>query len=231
MADIQTNCFTIVAGAPLQNGVPLQQGIDLTFLEQDPVVQVGERCRIWPRHGHHLDMSFHGNSVRRLERAQVTWARHGPGEPCLERPAHLWMGMIVHIKCNVLSFDIDPLIRGLNLWRGGDGDIIPFGQSGRHKYPDKEQIFQLENGQKILLVDQFAALSWMTCVDGTPVFTEVEVSELVEFLMSRAIAEKKPYAFDWALYNLDALARLRDANHGEIRNAIDTLNRKRAEAA
>lgn len=115
-----------------------------------------------------------------------------------------WQGILIRIPVQNLNFEIDPFVPGLNLNPGGEGAPV-FIQQGRHRDPFKDQIFCLEPGEKILVVDHKAAVMTVTCLDGTPIIRPAERKELIQHILAYGLQANVEKAVRWAFCTLEEL--------------------------
>ncbi len=223
MADVYTNCFTIANQAGYDEivaGVPVKAGIIMDSWRSGDFVKLGSRCRV----------EVSPDAARSPRGIWLMHARFSQETNRLEAADPEWRGMIIHIIPDGLKFEFEPLGKDLNLWPGGDGNIRPFRQYGAHAdIQNKQQLFQLEDGESIVLVDSRTAVSQIWCVKGKPVFGLMDKAKLAIMLEERAKHQKKVQACDWALHNLKALLESGSYMDWVVREAIDRVNRLRAE--
>ena len=115
-----------------------------------------------------------------------------------------WQGMIIRILAQNLDFDIDPFVSGLSLNPGGEGAPV-FIQQGGHRDPLKDQLFCLEHGQRILVVDRKSAVMTIACEDGTPIVRPAERKELIQHITAYGLQTNMETAVRWAYHTLNEL--------------------------
>lgn len=226
MIEIVPNAFTIANGCPRnQSTIPIKPGID--------VVRDGHGC---PRLAFgartvnlgtcQQDMPIISQDGKRLVRAQIkVGSANTP--PTLVYALQKFDGILVRIEALELNFGYSPLARGLNLWPGGDGDILPIITSyGENAKTHRVQLFQLFNRQSLFVVDRCGAVTKMTCVNGAPAFTHVDLPVLVEFHVRRAQKQASVKSYDWALHNLRRISSARSLLL--VANAIHVLESAKA---
>lgn len=216
----RTNCYTVSRVCMKVDGVPFGRDILLSNSYGRIGVHLGENCDVMLENA---PKSPHRFRLHLIRAKAIT--RNGKLK--LAKAGQEIKSIIVQVVCRELYFDVEPLAEGLNLWPGGDGDILPFAQWGEHKNGlDKIQLFEIPNGKYIYLVDQKKAVARLSCVDGNPVISTPDISELARFLSSRAQDQYKVQALDWALHNLRALLK-KEVGTELIRNLISELSRLR----
>lgn len=213
------NCFTVRAGAPVTDsrfGVPLEEGI--WFSVEHQKISLGTGCYLWP------DLSEVGWQEERLFRARLLKGNR------FVRADSAFRYIYVKIVCRDLRFQVDPLADDLNLWAGGDGAIRPVRQYGSHKDSyNKRQLFELSEGQSIVLVDTRGATVLLGCFGGKPTLASLTAADLAEGLFGRANASRKHETVDWALHNLEAINKnLPAGDMIRVAQIVNRLKRHRA---
>lgn len=211
------NCFSVRAGAPTREGVPFAEGVAIDVHTSPATLTLGSKRTV------SVLSRYLNPGLGLLLRAET---HRGPSGPALVSAKDAWRGIILHVQCRGLRFDIEPYANGLNLWTGGDGPIDPFVQY--YNPEDKlarEQIFSLKHGEFIYVIDERRAVGKITCINGEPVISRPGLEELVEFLVSR---EKRGVrAVDWALHNLRTLSRTKHGRNRVVVNELARMNRVR----
>ena len=115
-----------------------------------------------------------------------------------------WQGIVLRILAQNLNFEIEPFVPGLSLNPGGEGTPA-FVQQGAHRDPLKDQLFCLEQGQRILVVDRKAAVMTITCQNGMPVVHPTERRELIQNITTYGLQVNVETAVRWAYHTLNEL--------------------------
>jgi hypothetical protein len=136
---------------------------------------------------------------RKVMRAQGYTADAGYKKLVL--PPADWPGIIIRIIAQGLDFQVNPLVKNLNLNPGGEGAPV-FMQQGAHRDREKDQLFCLENGQRIFVADQKAAVLTITCQRGIPITRPAERAELVEYITAYGLQANTASSVVWAIYTL-----------------------------
>lgn len=220
------NCFTITEKAKRRSGIPFEDGIRIMNRHGQFVVPVGEAAiMLYLGANGRRDPGISQDSSRVLQ-AEAYAIKHQIYR--LVKPGIPKSRIIVRIIGQGLIFDFPPLAEGLGLWPGGDGDLRPFVQVGRHKEPAKDQLFEVREGEYFLAVDTRGAVAKVSCASGEPSIEPLAFGETVEFFVKRATAQRKTSAIEWALHNLRILRA--DGNNPDnvmVKSAINKVSRLR----
>jgi hypothetical protein len=217
------NCFTIAAGAPLVAGIPIRPGITTE--------RTGQKVQVLLAHT--VPVTLGGDAgMPELSRDQrfVLRARGHvlDGRYSLIAQGHLIDRIMVRVLCRNLKFGFEPLAPQLNLWPGGDGEVQPFAQAGRHKNdPAKDQLFEIQRHYSILVVDEAGAVVKLSYENARPSIAPLSLEELVSFLMRRVEARSTVPAIDWAYHNLIILRDTMGTNEPVITSALDRIEQLR----
>lgn len=211
MVKVAANAFTIANGCPFNEGrIPIAEGILVARDEKNrPILTFGDR---YVRLGTNAtDVPILSSNGTRLLRARREKAE-GNGPSALVYAWGNFFGILVRIESPGLVFGFEPYVNHLNLWAGGDGDIHPMITSnGQNTKTDRQQLYQLDEKKSIFIADSRGAVTRLTCMNGVPHFTCVDIPALVEFHLSRARSlQNRVRALDWAWHNL---RMLKDGGH------------------
>lgn len=195
--DYTINCYTLHANIP-------SQGIRLSRNNRGHWgVTMGNNKGMFIRLGDERGENRPMIRDRKVARAQGYTAPAGYKKLVL--PKADWQGLLIRIIAQNLDFEIDPLVKNLNLNPGGEG-IPVFAQQGAHRDGfNKDQLFSLENGQRIFAIDQKAAVITITCQEGIPIVRPAERAELIKYITAYGLQANVETAVRWAFYTLSTL--------------------------
>ena len=215
------NCFTIVAGAPLQHGIPFETGIVWTPGVPSAKVVLGPR-----NSGCEVRMGLGDGRLKPVIDMERLLCATYMGERLVREPMRP-IEIIVKIVTKDLIFAHEPLAEKLNLWAGGDGPAPCIKQYGNQKDPSgKEQLFRIQNNQRLLVFDTRCAAISLFCVNGEPLIRPVNPGLLAINMSVRANQTNTPSAYAWALHNMERLLGVKPDDDPIVRQLMDSMNRR-----
>lgn len=188
------NCFTLRGNRP-EYGIRLSPGIEYP----EPIVLLGrghQSCivRMVPNNKpRHEGMTLWEASVMTTKRGKLRLTARGD-----------WPGTIVRIIARNLNFGYLPLGKDLRLWPGGEADAL-FQAGRQHEAEVREQLFKLEEGEAILVVDTKACVARLGFEAGGLTMRPAFREEAAACLVSRALRIDTVQAIDWAHAMLRAI--------------------------
>ncbi len=198
MMDYKVNCYTFHKG-DIVTGVKLSRNRSGKW-----GVSMGQDGRLFVRLGDENGENRPRVRDRKIMRAGPFVAQAGYKKLVL--PADDWRGLLLRVLVRDLDFNkVAPIAKNINLNPGGEG-VPPFAQAGDHRDRySKEQLFFLEEGERIFVIDQKMAVLTITCRAGIPVTRKAEVAEVVQHVIAYGLSSNQYSSVAWAFHTAEAL--------------------------